>query len=1027
MDPRIVQKKLEILEQKEIVESRQIGGWEARTADYRAPGDYMFDGDWVKADGQSLWPAGKTVFLRFELNIPDDTPDDCLFLRVDAEGIEGLLSMGGVPYAGIDSEHPNVMIAARGMQEAEIEFVSLLRSLCEPGLKEEFSRVKQIRLVEIDPRVKEARYDFAFVRDTAGALPDSGRRSLILKALEDAMLAVDVTLEGDAFIAELSAARNLLWDRISAIPLDPAAFRVFLTGHSHIDVAWLWPLKETVRKCGRTFATACRLMERFPDYHFSCSQPQLYAYTREHFPVLYTEIRNWVKSGRWATTGGMWVESDCNVTGGESLIRQVLHGLRFFREEFGTRPVSCWLPDVFGYPGSLPQILSSCGIMNFFTIKLHWQARNRFPNHLFWWEGIDGTRILSHIPDLERRYSGWVSPSELVAAERNFLQKGLHDAVLIPFGHGDGGGGPTEKMLEYTARAMSFPGLPSCKQAAEEAYFDEVHDKKPELPVWQGELYLETHRGTLTSQAKTKQLNRRCEGLLRDSEILGWMAHTAGNPVDLSGLDEAWKKLLLHQFHDDLPGSSIREVYEDAERDYKRIEAVCGVTIQTVSASILQKAPAADVTVFNTLSWERCDPAVVRIPKKRLPDAADVIHLVDPGGNRIPAQKVYESEDSAEYVFLPRSIPAVGYCCFRIAENGGARNDSDSGLLAQTDRLENSLFRVQLNEAGEITSLFDRTAGREVTSPGQTVNRLQLFQDGPEKESAWNVHDTFSRREYSFEGKSQVSVLEKGPVRAAIRIERQFRESRIVQDIVLHANFSRIDFKTRAFWQERQVLLKTAFPLDIRSDFATFEVQFGAVRRPTHRNTSWDQVKFEVAGHRWADLSEAGFGVSLLNDSKYGYDALGNVLRLSLLRGSEYPDPDADRGEHTFTYSLYPHSGDWSVAETVNRARELNALLHCASTNAGTNVLPESRSFLTVDGPAILETLKPADDGNGWIMRLYEANGGRGEVTVRFTQVLKSVVECNSVEEEGDTVSGGGEFFTFPIRPFQIRSFRVVD
>ncbi len=1017
MDPRIIRQKLEVIRRRSVIQRWPIVPWEARQAQHLGPGEYRYEGDWSPIEGESWWPAGKTVFLRAQATTPTDAPLENLYLVFDGEGLEGLLTIDGHPYAGIDANHQRVHVPRAGTLHLEAEFIAIPYVMCLPELAGEHARLRQVRFEQIDPEIEAAWYDLRFAWETGQVLRDERRRQRILNALEEALLAIDLTLPYERFRQEVIEARRILRSHIEQIAPDPEGGHIFLTGHSHIDTAWLWPLRETIRKCGRTFSTACRLLERYPQYRFTCSQPQLYAYTKEHFPALYEEIKRWVREGRWETTGGMWVEADCNVSSGEALIRQILYGLRFFREEFGTRPRVCWLPDVFGYPGNLPQILRGCGLTSFFTTKLHWQARNPFPYHLFWWEGIDGTRLLAHIPLLKRNYNGHPTPEELTTAWDNFNEKAIYDEVLFPFGFGDGGGGPTEEMLEFAARAEHYPGLPACRQGLEEAYFDRVHEIAPELPVWHGELYLETHRGTYTTQAAIKRANRKNELLLREAEIAGTLARWLGEDIDLDTLRPAWEKLLLHQFHDILPGSSIGEVYVEAARDHAQITQVARSVRDAALDALARRVPAADLLVFNSLSWARNDVVTATIPAP-----TEAMELVDPDGQAVPVQVIAQRDGQAEIVFTPPEVPPVGYTTLRLRP---AAEAPTTELSIAAHRMENRFFVVELNEAGEITQLYDKRYQREIVPPGQVANRLQLFQDGPEREAAWNVHATFERREYPFEGESTIEVVETGPVRGVVRVVRHHRASRIEQDIILYDTLPRIDFVTRVDWEERQVMLKVAFPVEVLADQATFEIQFGAIQRPTHRNTSWDQEKFEVPAHRWADLSEAGYGVSLLNDCKYGYDVKGNVLRLTLLRGPEWPDPNADRGHHEFTYALWPHAGDWREGETVRRAWELNVPMVCRPAGKGDGSLPAARSFFHIDGPAILETVKPAEDNDGWVIRVYEPHGGRGPVTIMAPASLQNVRSCNLVEEPEESQPFIGERFSFLIRPYQIRTFRL--
>ena len=1026
MDERIIRAKIDGIRQLATRQVWPILQWEARTADHIAPGEYRYDSDWTAITGETSWPAAKTVFLRAQVEVPAVSSKP-IFLQFDASGLEGLLSIDGRPFAGIDANHPRVLApSAGGRLLLEAEFMCLGQALSRPELLRERATLRGASFLQIDEETEALYFDLWFAWDAGKHAHDERRRQRLSAALENALLAVDLTAPVEQFDQDARTARAILRDQVGAIAPDPEAGRVFLTGHSHIDTAWLWPLRETVRKCGRTFATACRLLERYPDYHFSCSQPQLYAYTRQYFPDLYEQIKGWVKAGRWECTSGMWVESDCNVPSGEALIRQFLVGIRLFRDEFGARPTTCWLPDVFGYPASMPQILIGCGLENFYTNKLHWQARNPFPAHLFWWRGVDGTRILAHIPRLKNYYNGWPNPEELNIAWDNFSQKAIYLETLFPFGFGDGGGGPTESMLEFAARATAFPGVPASRQGLEEQYFNDVRASgvAPDLPEWSGELYLETHRGTYTTQSAIKRANRKNELLLRDAEIFGALANLRGATVDLKPLQPAWENLLLLQFHDILPGSSIGEVYREALVDHAATEAaarrVRAEALNALAGEIQTNAPA--LIAFNSLAWARGDVVIADIP-----EASEPIELVQPDGAAIPAQVIGHSDGQSQIVFAPDAVPSLGYTTLQVRQTAAPATNA---LRATEHELENRFFLIELDDNGAITRLLDKRCDREVIPAGGRANCLQLFQDGPERESAWNVHATLVKREYEWDAGATVRVIEHGPVRAAVRITHRYRDSMIEQDMIVYDRSARIDFVTRADWQARQVMLKVAFPVEVLTPQATYEIQFGAVERPTHHNTSWDSEKFEVCAHRWADLSEAGYGVSLLNDSRYGYDVFDNTLRLSLLRGAEWPDPDADRGHHEFTYALLPHAGDWRAAEIARRAAELNSPVTCIAIPAGTGSaagLAPVASFIQVDGPAILDTLKPAEDGHGVIARFYEPHGGRGRVKVTLPTAWRVATECNMVEEpmpSGASAIVNGEI-EFAIKPFEVKTFRL--
>ncbi len=1019
MDERLIRAKTDRIRQLATRQVWPIQQWEARTADHLAPGEYRYDGDWGTITGETSWPATKTVFLRTRIAVPALTSNDPIFLQFDASGLEGLLSIDGQPFAGIDVNHPRVLVPPGRELLIEAEFMCLGQALSHPEMLRERATLRGASFVQIDEATEALYFDLWFAWDAGKQAHDERRRQRLSAALENALLAIDLTAPMAQFDEDVRAARAILRDEVAAIAPDPEAGRVFLTGHSHIDTAWLWPLRETVRKCGRTFSTACRLLERYPDYHFSCSQPQLYAYTRQYFPDLYEQIKGWVKAGRWECTSGMWVESDCNVPSGEALIRQFLYGIRLFRDEFGVKPTTCWLPDVFGYPASMPQILRGCGLENFYTNKLHWQARNPFPAHLFWWRGVDGTRILAHIPRLKNYYNGWPNPEELNIAWDNFSQKAVYPETLFPFGFGDGGGGPTEPMLEFAARATNFPGVPVARQGLEEHYFNEVHASAAAatLPEWSGELYLETHRGTYTTQSAIKRANRKNELLLRDAEIFGTLANLNGATVDISRLLPVWENLLLLQFHDILPGSSIGEVYREAAVDH----AVTATTAQSVRDTALNalagnaQPGAMALIAFNSLSWARGDAVTAEIQ-----EVAEPIELAQPNGAVTPAQVIGHSNGKAQIVFVPDATPALGYTTLHARQ---AQKTATSSLSVTEHVIENQFFVIELNDEGEITRLLDKRCDREVIPTGQRANVLQLFQDGPEREAAWNVHATLTKRAYAWDARTTVQVVEHGPVRATLRITHYYRDSVIEQDMIVYDRVARIDFVTHADWQARQVMLKVAFPVEVMSPQATYEIQFGAVERPTHHNTTWDSEKFEVCAHRWADLSEAGYGVSLLNDSRYGYDVYGNTLRLSLLRGAEWPDPDADRGQHEFTYALLPHLKGWGDAEVVRRAAELNSPVTCIATSSDAG----ARSFIQVDGSAILDTLKPAEDGQGVIIRLYEPHGGRGRVRVTLPQAWRHASECNMVEEPvaSGTCAIVDSVLEFGIKPFEVKTFRL--
>ena len=1022
MDYRVVDKKLQILRELETEFSQPIKGWQLRTAENPATGEYKFDSSWQRSETPARFPAGKTVFLKTRITVPESVELADTYLSFGFEDLEGLISIDGEPYAGLDALHDRVPVPRTGALKVEIEFMSMPALWRAPELAARCSVFWGGDIRVINRKIEQLYYDVRFAWETAKVSTDPRRKPLLEAAIEAALLAVDLTLPRQRLLQEVGRAQKILRQQLAAIEPDPEAGGIYAVGHTHIDVAWLWPLRETVRKCGRTFSTACRLMERYPHFRFTCSQAQLYQYTKENYPALYSQIKKWVKSGRWETAGAMWVEADCNATSGESLVRQILHGLRFFDQEFGTRPRICWLPDVFGYPSSLPEILAGCGVEYFYTYKLHWQAQNPFPHSLFHWRGIDGTQVLAHVVNHLGAYNNVMDPEHLSIGWDRYSQKAEYPEVIFPFGAGDGGGGVSEELMEMLKRAEGqFPGLPAVRIGTAEGFFDEVAEAGPELPVWDGELYVETHRGTYTTQSAAKRANRQSELLLRDAEIFGSLALLTGKEFPADSIGEAWKQTLLLQFHDILPGSSIDVVYAEATAEYARIRATAQQVAKESMAAIVPCPVSGQndgVCVFNSLSWPRQDIFAAQIA-----DREGQISLAGPDGTRYPAQVVSRREGEATILCRGDAVPPMGYALYSLSDQAA---DVEEELSVSPTRLENRFFRLTLNRQGGVTRLYDKINRRDILPRGTIGNDLQLFQDGPEREDAWNIHETSDKRRYPFEGQTTVQVIESGPVRGLVRVKRSHRSSCFEQDIALYSGSKRIDFITRVDWQERHTMLKVAFPLEIRSTRATYEVQFGAYERPTHRNTSWEQQKFEVPGQQWADLSEAGYGVSLLNDCRYGYDVKENVLRLTLLRSTIWPDPQADRGQHEFTYALLPHTGSWVEGETVRRAWELNVPARAFPVRLADGV-DSSRSFISFAGTeAVLQTLKPAEDGRGLILRLYEPNGGRGDLSVSVGFPVREVLECNLVEEDAGEVALHKGVFRVAIRPFQIRTFRLL-
>ena len=842
--------------------------------------------------------------------------------------------------------------------------------------------LKRAELAVCNREVAELVHDFDVLGRLIQELPlDAPRRPQITRAVERALDALDLHN-----VAATAAAGRAKLAEVLAKPAVPSAHRISAIGHAHIDTAWLWPLRETVRKCARTFANVLELMNSEPELRFVCSQAQQHDWMREQYPSVFADMKRRVGEGRFIPVGGMWVESDMNVPSGESLARQMLHGQRFFQEHYGVTCAEIWIPDVFGYPASLPQIFRLGGAQWFLTQKLSWNKHNKMPHHTMWWEGIDGTRIFTHFPPIDT-YNVSMQANELAHAERNFADHGGATMSMAPFGFGDGGGGPTRDMMARYRRMRDLEGLPRVVIESPAEFFEAAEADFPDAPTWSGELYFETHRGTYTSQAKTKLGNRRAEELLVEVELWSTLAtiHTgAEHPYEQ--LAAIWREVLTLQFHDIIPGSSIAWVYEDSEAAYARLLPALA-ELRTTALQALQRSLGGGSLVAN--------PA---------PHPSACVVGADPD-------------------FIER-IPPMSLASARPASAAGlVTMASDHGSIV----LANAFLRVTFDTDGLISSMIDLIRNREVIKAGQRANVFELATDHPVEYDAWDLDAYYANSTQELTSVDLVEVVESGPLVGSVRVIRRFGGSRIEQLIVLRADSARLDFVTDVAWHEDEKVLKVAMPVDVHAREATCDIQFGHVGRPTHTSTNWDAAKFEICAHRWVDVSEPGFGVALLNDCKYGYDVQRGALRLTLLKSSNFPDPNADRGQHRFTYSLLPHPGDLGqVRAEAARLNQPVTIVHGGGEPAGalTGVISSNQNV-------VVTAMKMAEDASGdVIVRCYEANGGRTttELTTGFT--FESIVVCNLLEttlaDEADIATRlESDRVGVALRPFQIVTLRL--
>ncbi|MFI5776077.1 alpha-mannosidase [Nocardia sp. NPDC051570] len=834
-------------------------------------------------------------------------------------------------------------------------------------------RLGRIDLAVFDAEVAELVADVEVASQLMRELPvTDSRRWQLLRALERAMDALDV----HDVPATAKAARAELADAMSR-PAHASAHRISAIGHAHIDSAWLWPLRETVRKVTRTAANVTALLAENPDFVFAMSQAQQLAWIKEHSPALFARVAEFVAAGRFVPVGGMWVESDTNMPGGEALARQFVHGKRFYLDEFGLETREVWLPDSFGYTAALPQLIAQSGSRWFLTQKICWNQTNKFPHHTFWWEGIDGTRVFTHFPPVDT-YNSELSGAELAHAERNFADKGEATRSMVPFGYGDGGGGPTREMLSRAARLADLEGSPRVTVQAPSEFFRSAEAEYADAPVWVGELYLELHRGTYTSQARTKQGNRRSEHLLREAEL--WAA-TAAVRLDADypydAFDRLWKMVLLNQFHDILPGSSIAWVYRDADRDYATVAAELTEIIAQAQRRLAGTGPAT--VVFNAA-----------------PHAHDGVPGMGAG---------------------PRAHTLSGPVTVEPMDGGFA--------------LSNEALRIVVDASGLLRSVYDRTADREVLAPGQRGNLLQLHPDVPNRWDAWDVDRFYRNTVTDLIGVDEIGLDEAGPDRATVRVVRSFGASTVRQRLTLRAGGRGVEIDTEVDWHEAEKFLKLAFALDVQADRSTAEIQFGHVHRATHVNTSWEAARFEICAHRWVLLAEPGYGIALTNDATYGHDVgrapragggIVTVLRASLLRAPRFPDPDTDHGIHRFRHALIPGA---EVNTAVREGYRIN-LPAREVHGADAAVAP----LVEVDNPAVVvESVKLADDRSGdVIVRLYESGGGRAAARLTAGFGLRAAISTDLLERPCDEtahydITDSGIAVT--LRPFEIRTLRL--
>ncbi|MDZ7290794.1 MAG: glycosyl hydrolase-related protein [candidate division KSB1 bacterium] len=843
---------------------------------------------------------------------------------------------------------------------------------------------------------------------------DRAEKIRLINLLQNLAAKVDIQALADGKVNRFKASLEDMRTQLKPIADYVKRFTLFFDANAHIDAAWLWREKETIEVCKNTFASVLNMMGARPDFTYTQSSAAYYDWMERLYHEIFRDIQARVKDGRWEVVGGMWVEPDCNLPSGESWARHLLYAKRYFKQKLGIDVKIGWNPDSFGYNWNMPQFYANAGIDAFITQKIGWNDTNVFPHRLFWWEGPDGSRILAYFPF---DYVNTVdNPYRLVDWLRQYEANTGMTKMMILFGVGDHGGGPSLEMLDRIERLKTLDIYPNIEYGTAAQYLAWLKQQNLEkIPVWRDELYLEYHQGTFTTQAKMKEYNRRSEELLTNAEKFSTLATLFGGSYSRADLAEAWQHVLFNQFHDILPGSSIREVYLDAPERYQTAHAIATFELKNAFHRISDKINTTKikkgipVVIFNPLAWERSEVVTIHLPEGDFNDYA----VFDLDGREMPSQIFQQGKYKREMIFWAKNVPSLGYTLYELRKQ--KPTPQTNKLSISTTTLENEFFRITVDpDAGWIKSIFDKRHGKEIlTGYG---NELQILEDKPSAWDAWNIGLTGVKYPSKFR---RVEIVENGPVRAILRITRDylrpgvkkdfptedFPSTFFTQDVILYDGGERIDFRTEVDWWEDKTMLKVAFPVAVQDTVATYEIPYGTIQRSTQMRNSWEKAKVEVPAQRWADLSQSDYGVSLLNRSKYGHDIKGNIMRLSLLRSPKWPDPTADRGKHVIEYVLYPHANGWREAGTVRRGYEYNNPLMAVLGEVHRGELSSVHSFVQLTPRnLVLTTIKKAEDSEAWVFQWYESEGKDTQALLRLPQIPEKVVASNFLEEDGETI-----------------------
>lgn len=1010
------------VEKKIVSESLPVEEWESRTGWHHKVGEFTYD-DMPRQIMKigDRWNAGYDVTRWFNasVTVPESMNGKKLYLFLNFGG-EAMVRING-KIAGATSNGERSWVdrdlifvddnKAGTKLDIELEATVDCGVFCDEamsGKKFTTYTIKCAELSAINEETEKYWFDIKSAYDSLEFIEDKVVYARVYRAIDESLHVLDFDFDDETFYRSVPAADELLMKMLGEIP-DAKQGEICMIGHSHLDIAWLWTTRELVRKTARTFSNNIALMKHYPDFKFTQSQAIVYDYMKKYYPDIFAEVKEMVKAGKWEIVGNTWVEADTNLASGESLVRQLLYGREFFLKEFGVSSDIYWLPDCFGFTWAMPQIIKRSGMKYFYTAKLYYNATNKFPYSVFNWKSHSGDEIVACVQ--QEAYEGEYNAKYMNNVWTRSEQKDITFKTIGCFGYGDGGGGCTRGQVERSKRYVNMPGMPKAENKFVRDFFEGTENFADRIPTFSDELYYENHRGTFTSQAFIKKNNRRGEFMFRNAEFTNVLANTIlGRDYPYEKMEEGWKILLTNQFHDILPGTSIHEAMEMTREEYKEMNelgnGLLGAAFEHLNGNV-------QVSEDGIIVWNMNSMPVSGTVEIELPFEGGVSDL---DGNEMRCVC-----DGNRVTFIARDVPPMGFRVYKLTKKADFEKVTASKTL-----LENSKLRVELDENGLIDRIYDKRNDREVlTDKG---NKLTVSQDKPIHESAWNLELNYQKKTWEINSAESIEAVCADETKGVVRIVRKFNKSTITQDIILAADADYIDFDTKVDWYETEKVLKAAFPVSVTNTFASYEIAHGSINRPNHWNYKTDLVRFEVCGHKWADLSEGDYGVSIINDCKYGYDIKDSLMRITLMRAPICPDPVGDKGVSTFVYRVYPHKGTWSQADTVKYAFQLNQPLKAFGLEKQDGILGSEKSFITVDREnVIIDAVKPAQDGRGIIVRMYEADRTRGKVNVKFGfGNVSRVIETNLMETDEKEIETSDNAFDFFITPHQVRTFRIL-